>query len=195
MRMVEEPKRLRTEYDAASREATAAFGDGTVYVERLLRRARHIEIQVFADRHGNVIHLNERDCSLQRRHQKVIEEAPSPAVNPRLRSLMGEAAVQAARAVDYEGAGTVEFLLSDKGEFYFLEMNTRLQVEHPVTEPSQALILCTCSSQLRVSGLPLPIKQAEVGISGHAMEARLYAEDPSTGFLPSIGPIAPFRYA
>ena len=130
MRMVEEPKRLRAEYDAASREATAAFGDGTVYVERLLRRARHIEIQVFADRHGNVIHLNERDCSLQRRHQKVIEEAPSPAVGPRLRSLMGEAAVQAARAVDYEGAGTVEFLLSDKGEFYFLEMNTRLQVEH-----------------------------------------------------------------
>jgi len=191
MRMVEEPKRLRTEYDAASREATAAFGDGTVYVERLLRKARHIEIQVFADRHGTVIHLNERDCSLQRRHQKVIEEAPSPAVNPRLRSLMGEAAVQAARAVDYEGAGTVEFLLSDKGEFYFLEMNTRLQVEHPVTELITGLDLV--HMQLSVAaGLPLPIKQSEVGISGHAMEARLYAEDPSSGFLPSIGPIARF---
>ena len=134
MRVVNEPKLLRTEYQAASREATAAFGNGTVYVESLLRGARHIEIQIFADSHGNVIHLNERDCSLQRRHQKVIEEAPSPAVDPELREKMGDAAIQAARAVNYEGAGTVEFLLSSQNEFYFLEMNTRLQVEHPVTE-------------------------------------------------------------
>ena len=129
MRAVSEPKMLRTEYEAASREASAAFGDGTIYVERLLVGARHIEVQVLADSHGNCIHLNERDCSLQRRHQKVIEEAPSPVVNAELREAMGAAAVMAAKAVDYEGAGTVEFLLSDRGDFFFLEMNTRLQVE------------------------------------------------------------------
>ena len=191
MRVVEEPKLLRSEYQAASREATAAFGDGTVYVESLLRGARHIEIQIFADSHGNIIHLNERDCSLQRRHQKVIEEAPSPAVNPELRRRMGAAAIEAARAVNYEGAGTVEFLLSQRNEFFFLEMNTRLQVEHPVTELITGLDLV--HMQLMVAaGNKLKLSQSDVPITGHAMEARIYAEDPSTGFLPSIGPIARF---
>ena len=191
MRVVEEPKLLRSEYQAASREATAAFGDGTVYVESLLRGARHIEIQIFADSHGNIIHLNERDCSLQRRHQKLIEEAPSPAVNPELRRRMGAAAIEAARAVNYEGAGTVEFLLSQRNEFFFLEMNTRLQVEHPVTELITGLDLV--HMQLMVAaGNRLKLSQSDVPITGHAMEARIYAEDPSTGFLPSIGPIARF---
>ena len=191
MRVVEEPKLLRSEYQAASREATAAFGDGTVYVESLLRGARHIEIQIFADSHGNIIHLNERDCSLQRRHQKVIEEAPSPAVNSELRRRMGAAAIEAARAVNYEGAGTVEFLLSQRNEFFFLEMNTRLQVEHPVTELITGLDLV--HMQLMVAaGNKLKLSQSDVPITGHAMEARIYAEDPSTGFLPSIGPIARF---
>jgi len=191
MRVVNEPKLLRTEYQAASREATAAFGNGTVYVESLLRGARHIEIQIFADSHGNVIHLNERDCSLQRRHQKVIEEAPSPAVDPELREKMGDAAIQAARAVNYEGAGTVEFLLSSQKEFYFLEMNTRLQVEHPVTELVTGLDLVHMQL-MTAAGIELQLSQDEVSLSGHAMEARIYAEDPSTGFLPSIGPIARF---
>ena len=191
MRVVNEPKLLRTEYQAASREATAAFGNGTVYVESLLRGARHIEIQIFADSHGNVIHLNERDCSLQRRHQKVIEEAPSPAVDPELREKMGDAAIQAARAVNYEGAGTVEFLLSPQKEFYFLEMNTRLQVEHPVTELVTGLDLVHMQL-MTAAGIELQLSQDEVSLSGHAMEARIYAEDPSTGFLPSIGPIARF---
>ena len=192
MRAVKEPKLLRMEYEAASREATAAFGDGTVYVETLLSGARHIEIQIFADSHGNIIHLNERDCSLQRRHQKVIEEAPSPAMNTDLRKRMGNAAIDAARAVNYEGAGTVEFLLSSNNDFFFLEMNTRLQVEHPVTELITGLDLV--HMQLRVaSGQELQIGQDEVGITGHSIEARLYAEDPSVGFLPSIGMIAKFQ--
>jgi len=141
MRAVHEPKMLRTEYEAASREASAAFGDGTIYVERLLSGARHVEVQILADSHGNCIHLNERDCSLQRRHQKVIEESPSPAVDHQLRQVMGDTAVTAAKAVDYIGAGTVEFMLSPKGDFYFLEMNTRLQVEHPVTEMTTGIDL------------------------------------------------------
>ena len=162
-----------------------------MYVESLLGGARHIEIQIFADSHGNVIHLNERDCSLQRRHQKVIEEAPSPAVDPELREKMGIAAIQAARAVNYEGAGTVEFLLSPQKEFYFLEMNTRLQVEHPVTELVTGLDLVHMQL-MAAAGIELQLSQDEVSLSGHAMEARIYAEDPSTGFLPSIGPIARF---
>ena len=183
---------LRTEYEAAAREATAAFGDGTVYVERLLKGARHVEIQVLADSHGNCIHLNERDCSLQRRHQKVIEEAPSPAVTPTIREAMGEAAVQAAKAVDYEGAGTVEFLLSDRGEFFFLEMNTRLQVEHPVTEMITGIDIVQKQFEV-AAGLPLGLSQSDIGITGHAMEARIYAEDPSKGFLPAIGDLAMWR--
>ena len=192
MRSVHEPKMLRTEYEAAAREATAAFGDGTVYVERLLTGARHIEIQVLADSYGNCIHLNERDCSLQRRHQKVIEEAPSPAVTPSIRAAMGEAAVQAAKAVNYEGAGTVEFLLSNNGQFFFLEMNTRIQVEHPVTEMITGVDIVQKQFEV-AAGMPIGISQSDVGITGHSMEARIYAEDPSKGFLPAIGPLAMWR--
>ena len=192
MRAVNEPKMLRTEYEAASREASAAFGDGTIYVERLLVGARHIEIQVLADSHGNCIHLNERDCSLQRRHQKVIEEAPSPVVNANLREAMGAAAVRAAQAVDYEGAGTVEFLLSNRGDFFFLEMNTRLQVEHPVTEMITGVDLVLKQFEV-AAGMPLGLTQSDIGITGHSMEARIYAEDPSKGFLPAIGDLAMWR--
>ena len=192
MRVVHEPKMLRTEYEAAAREASAAFGDGTVYVERLLTGARHIEIQVLADKHGNCIHLNERDCSLQRRHQKVIEEAPSTAVSNDLRKAMGESAVLAAMAVDYVGAGTVELLLSPNGQFYFLEMNTRLQVEHPVTEMITGIDLV--QKQLEIaSGMNLGISQNSIGINGHSIEARIYAEDAKKGFLPSIGSLGIWR--
>ena len=192
MRAVSEPKMLRTEYEAASRGASAAFGDGTIYVERLLVGARHIEVQVLADSHGNCIHLNERDCSLQRRHQKVIEEAPSPVVNAELREAMGAAAVMAAKAVDYEGAGTVEFLLSDRGDFFFLEMNTRLQVEHPVTEMITGVDLVLKQFEV-AAGMTLGLTQSDIGITGHSMEARIYAEDPSKGFLPAIGDLAMWR--
>ena len=192
MRAVQEPKMLRTEYEAASREASTAFGDGTIYVESLLTGARHIEVQILADSHGNCIHLNERDCSLQRRHQKIIEEAPSPVVNHELRQAMGVAAVKAAESVGYEGAGTVEFLLSAKGEFYFLEMNTRLQVEHPVTEMTTGIDLVLKQFEV-AAGLPLDTIQADVGISGHAIEARVYAEDASRGFLPCVGRLATWK--
>ncbi|MCH1591892.1 MAG: ATP-grasp domain-containing protein [Candidatus Thalassarchaeaceae archaeon] len=192
MRIVREPKMLRTEYEAAAREASAAFGDGTVYVERLLTGARHIEIQILADKLGNCIHLNERDCSLQRRHQKVIEEAPSSVVSEDLRRSMGESAVLAAKSVNYVGAGTVELLLSANGEFYFLEMNTRLQVEHPITEMITGIDLV--QKQLEIaSGLPIGIRQESIGISGHSIEARIYAEDAKRGFLPSIGKLAVWR--
>ncbi len=189
MRAVHEPKMLRTEYEAASREASAAFGDGTIYVERLLSGARHVEVQILADSHGNCIHLNERDCSLQRRHQKVIEESPSPAVDHQLRQVMGDTAVTAAKAVDYIGAGTVEFMLSPKGDFYFLEMNTRLQVEHPVTEMTTGIDLVQKQFEV-AAGLQLGIAQSDVGMSGHAIEARIYAEDASKGFLPVVGRLA-----
>ena len=192
MRAVHEPKMLRTEYEAAAREASAAFGDGTVYVERLLTGSRHVEIQVLCDRYGNSIHLNERDCSLQRRHQKVIEEAPSPAVTAEIRNSMGIAAIRAAEAVNYEGAGTVEFLLTSKGEFFFLEMNTRLQVEHPVTELITGIDLVQKQFEV-AAGLPLEISQDDIGITGHSIEARIYAEDVSKGFLPAIGKLAMWR--
>jgi len=192
MRAVHEPKMLRTEYEAAAREASAAFGDGTVYVERLLTGARHVEIQVLCDQHGNSIHLNERDCSLQRRHQKVIEEAPSPAVTPEIRNAMGLAAIKAAEAVNYEGAGTVEFLLTSKGKFFFLEMNTRLQVEHPVTELITGIDLVQKQFEV-AAGLSLEVSQQDIRITGHAIEARIYAEDVSKGFLPAIGKLAMWR--
>jgi acetyl/propionyl-CoA carboxylase alpha subunit len=192
MRAVHEPKMLRTEYEAAAREASAAFGDGTVYVERLLTGSRHVEIQVLCDKYGNSVHLNERDCSLQRRHQKVIEEAPSPAVNSEIRDAMGTAAIRAAKAVNYEGAGTVEFLLTPKGEFYFLEMNTRLQVEHPVTELITGIDLVQKQFEV-AAGLPLEISQNNIGITGHSIEARIYAEDVSKGFLPAIGKLAMWK--
>jgi 3-methylcrotonyl-CoA carboxylase alpha subunit len=180
---------------AARREATAAFGDGTLYVERLIARPRHVEIQVFADAHGNVVHLFERECSVQRRHQKVIEESPSPAVTPALRARMAEAAVAAARAARYRNAGTIEFLVDGEGDnarFYFLEMNTRLQVEHPVTEAVAGVDLVR--AQLIVAdGGRLPWAQEALSQRGHAVECRVYAEDPAHGFLPQAGPLLLYR--
>jgi acetyl-CoA carboxylase biotin carboxylase subunit len=180
---------------AARREALGAFGDGRLYVERFIERPRHVEIQVFGDTHDHVIHLFERECSLQRRHQKIVEESPSPALTPALRGLMGEAAVAAARAASYRNAGTIEFLVEGDGDsarFYFLEMNTRLQVEHPVTEAVTGTDLVR--GQLTVAaGGPLPWKQASLTQRGHAIECRIYAEDPSNGFLPQAGPLQTYR--
>ncbi len=206
MRLVSDEPAFVAAFDGARREATAAFGDGTVYLEKAIQRPRHIEIQVFGDTHGNLVHLGERDCSIQRRHQKVIEEAPSPVVSAELRARMGAAAVAAARAVDYVGAGTCEFLLGQEterpgftpgrgndGGFYFLEMNTRLQVEHPVTEMIYGLDLVAW--QLDVAeGKPLPLTQDKLDARrrGHAVECRIYAEDP-VKFLPSPGRITHLR--
>ena len=192
MRLVREPRNLQREYAAASREATTSFGDGTIYVERLLEKPCHVEAQVLTDTLGNAIHLFERECSIQRRHQKVVEEAPSPVLDEPTRKRMGEAAVNAARAVDYEGAGTVEFMLSEDGDFHFLEMNTRLQVEHPITECISGVDLVV--EQIRVAaGLPLLLAQSDLSIRGHAIEVRIYAENPANDFLPAIGPLAMFR--
>jgi acetyl-CoA carboxylase biotin carboxylase subunit len=187
MRVVEEAGALERAFEAARREAEAAFGDGSVYVEKYLGRPRHVEIQILGDSHGNVVHLAERECSIQRRHQKLVEEAPSAVLSPVERAAMGEAAVRAAQAVSYRGAGTVEFLYQD-GEFFFLEMNTRLQVEHTVTELVTGLDLVHW--QLRVaSGEPLTFSQDDVSITGHAVECRITSEDPERGFLPSTGVI------
>ncbi|MEM7355542.1 MAG: biotin carboxylase N-terminal domain-containing protein [Acidobacteriota bacterium] len=189
MRTVSDASLLAEALAAAAREAEAAFGDGALLIERLLSAARHVEVQVFGDAHGNVVHLFERDCSLQRRHQKVFEESPSPAVDAQLRARMGEAAVMLARAVEYRGAGTVEFLLAANGEFFFLEMNTRLQVEHPVTEAVTGLDLVRLQVEV-AQGLPLSFEQDRAALSGHAIEARLYAEDPANEFLPVTGTVA-----
>ncbi len=193
MRLVASGLELPAAFDGARREAGAAFGDDTVYLEKAIIRPRHIEIQVFGDSHGNVVYLGERDCSIQRRHQKVIEEAPSPVVSAELRARMGAAAVAAARSVDYVGAGTCEFLLGDDGGFYFLEMNTRLQVEHPVTEMIYGVDLVAW--QLEVAeGNPLPLTQEQLDARrrGHSLECRIYAEDP-VKFLPSPGRITHLR--
>ena len=188
MRLVRAPAELQQGIEGARREATSAFGDGTLMLERLIDNGRHIEIQVFADAHGNAVYLGERDCTAQRRRQKVIEEAPSPVVTPAMREAMGKDAVAAALAVGYQGAGTVEFIVDDKLNHYFLEMNTRLQVEHPVTEMVTGYDLVEW--QLRVAGgESLPAKQSDITLKGHAIEARLYVEDPYTGFAPQTGTV------
>lgn len=194
MRVVTDANEIPAQLKSARQEAASAFGSDELILERAVMEPRHVEIQVFGDRHGNVIHLGERDCSVQRRHQKVVEEAPSPAVDATLRAQMGEAAVNAAKACNYVGAGTVEFLLAPNGEFYFLEMNTRLQVEHPVTElvTGQDLV----AWQIRVArGEPLPLQQDQVTLSGHAIEVRLYAEDPAQNYMPQTGKILHWRPA
>ncbi|NJD20466.1 MAG: acetyl-CoA carboxylase biotin carboxylase subunit [Gemmatimonadetes bacterium] len=191
MRAVRTPEELPRAFDAAQREAQSAFGDGSVYLERYLTRPRHVEIQVLGDEHGRVIHLGERECSIQRRHQKLVEEAPSAVLTPAEREAMGAAAVRAAEAGGYVGAGTVEFLYQD-GEFFFLEMNTRLQVEHPVTELVTGVDIVAW--QLRIaSGEPLPFAQGDVRLQGHAIECRLTSEDPFHGFLPSTGTVTHLR--
>lgn len=186
MRIVEKEADFESQMERAISEAINAFGDGAVFIEKYVASPRHIEIQVMADGHGNVIHLFERECSIQRRHQKVVEEAPSAVLTPELRAKMGEAAIKVAKACDYLGAGTVEFLLDENHNFYFLEMNTRLQVEHPVTELISGTDLVEL--QIRVArGEVLPIKQKDLKINGHALELRVYAEDPLNDFLPSVG--------
>ncbi len=177
---------------AAQNEAGAAFGDAGVYLEKLIVRPRHVEIQVFGDIHGRVVHLGERDCSIQRRHQKLVEETPSPALDSELRGRMGDAAVRAAAAIDYVGAGTVEFLLDASGEFFFIEMNTRIQVEHPVTEVATGIDLV--KEQIRVAqGAPLSIREGPLELRGHTIEFRINAEDPSRNFAPSPGTISTFH--
>ncbi|GFM84710.1 3-methylcrotonyl-CoA carboxylase subunit alpha [Pseudomonas cichorii] len=192
MKVVEKASELAEALASAQREAQSSFGDSRMLVEKYLLRPRHIEIQVFADQHGHCLYLNERDCSIQRRHQKVVEEAPAPGLSPQLRQTMGEAAVRAAQAIDYVGAGTVEFLLDSRGEFFFMEMNTRLQVEHPVTEFITGLDLVQW--QIRVArGETLPLTQEQVPLNGHAIEVRLYAEDPENDFLPATGTLNLYR--
>ncbi len=193
MRIVRVPEEFSEALESCRRESKAAFGDDRVLVERYLEHPRHIEIQIFADQHGNLIHLFERDCSVQRRHQKVLEEAPAPGLSTAQRDAMGRTALDAARAVGYVGAGTVEFIVAADGNFYFMEMNTRLQVEHPVTEmiTGQDLV----EWQLRIAAKePLPLKQTGLSIRGHALEARIYAEDPERGFIPSIGQLRHVSY-
>lgn len=188
MRIVEKPKDFKAALESAQAEAQNAFGDSRVFVERYITKPRHIEVQVFSDTHGNHLHLFERECSIQRRHQKIVEESPSPALDAKLRTSICETAVKIAKAIDYRGAGTVEFILDVDGSFFFLEMNTRLQVEHPVTElvTGQDLVKWQI---LVAEGKKLPLKQADLRQNGHAIEVRLYAEDPDNGFLPTTGTI------
>jgi 3-methylcrotonyl-CoA carboxylase alpha subunit len=191
MRIVEREADLDAAIAGARREAASSFGADRLLIERYLQRPRHIEIQVFADTHGNAVHLFERDCSLQRRHQKIVEEAPAPGIDPAMRAAMGEAAIAAARAVGYVGAGTVEFIV-EAGRFHFMEMNTRLQVEHPVTEAITGQDLVEWQFRVAAGGT-LPLTQDRLAIAGHAFEARLYAEDPARDFLPSVGRLRHLR--
>jgi acetyl-CoA carboxylase biotin carboxylase subunit len=187
MRVATDRVSLSNAIASARSEAAASFGDAGVYIEKYLKPIRHIEIQIMADSHGNVVHLGERDCSVQRRHQKLIEESPSPVITPEMRARMGAAAVQAARSINYEGAGTIEFIYAN-GDFYFMEMNTRIQVEHPVTEFITGIDLI--KEQIRVaSGMPLSFKQEDIKFNGHSIECRINAEDPDRNFLPSPGRI------
>ncbi len=194
MRVVEREEDTQEQMERAISEAMSAFGDGAVFIEKYVTSPRHIEIQVLGDTHGNIVYLFERECSIQRRHQKVVEEAPSAVLTPELRKAMGEAAVRVAQSCDYVGAGTVEFLLDDRLDFYFLEMNTRLQVEHPITEMITGVDLV--EMQIKVArGEHLPFQQADLSIKGHAMELRVYAEDPMNNFLPSVGTLTKYRPA
>ena len=186
MRRVDSPEEMESKFQQARSEALACFGDGQLYVEKLILNPKHIEFQILADRHGNVIHLGERDCSIQRKNQKLVEESPSKALTPELREAMGQAAVAAAKAAGYENAGTIEFVVDREGHFYFIEMNTRIQVEHPVTEMVTGLDLVR--EQLRIAaGLPLSVSQEEVVLRGHALECRINAEDPAQDFRPCPG--------
>ena len=192
MRIVREADHFEEQMDMAVSEAMSAFGDGSVFIERYVSSPRHIEIQVLGDNHGNIVHLFERDCSVQRRHQKVIEEAPSSVLTPQIRERMGQCAVDVARSCNYTGAGTVEFIMDENLDFYFLEMNTRLQVEHPVTEMITGIDLV--KEQIRVArGEALSFKQEDLAISGHAIEVRVYAEDPKNDFLPDIGTLQTYQ--
>lgn len=186
MRLVKEEKELEQSYRMARSEAKAAFGDDTVYMEKYIESPHHIEFQVLADNHGNVVHLFERECSVQRRHQKVIEETPSPLLTPQLREEMGKQAVAAAKSVNYSGAGTIEFLVDDNHNFYFLEMNTRLQVEHPITERVTGVDLVKAQINI-ANNQPIPFKQSDLFQYGHAIECRIYAEDPDNNFMPCPG--------
>lgn len=188
MRVAQTPDEFQASFQTAQKEAQMAFGDGTMYLEHFVEHPRHIEFQILADKYGNVIHLGERDCSIQRNHQKMIEESPCEVISDELRARMGEAAVKAAKAAGYENAGTIEFLLDKEGRFYFMEMNTRIQVEHPVTEWVTGVDLV--KEQIRIaSGLPLSCKQEDIQLTGHAIECRINAENPSKGFRPSPGTI------
>ncbi len=192
MRIVENEGEFQEQMERAVSEATSAFGDGSVFIEKYVTKPRHIEFQIFGDKHGNVIHLFERECSIQRRHQKVVEEAPSSILTPELRKRMGEAAVNVGQSCGYYGAGTVEFILDDNLNFYFLEMNTRLQVEHPVTEMVTGIDLVKL--QIRVAqGEKIPFKQEDLKLNGHAIEVRVYAEDPANNFLPDIGTLQTYK--
>ncbi len=192
MRVVEKEENITEQMERAISEAESAFGDGSVFIEKYVSSPRHIEIQVLADSHGNIVHLFERECSVQRRHQKVVEEAPSSVLTPEIRKKMGEAAVKVAKACDYLGAGTVEFLLDDQKNFYFLEMNTRLQVEHPVTEMISGVDLV--EQQIKIArGETISFSQEDLEINGHALELRVYAEDPLNGFAPSIGTLEVYK--
>ena len=193
MRVSNSPEEFERCFRTAQKEAQMAFGDGTMYLEHFVRHPRHVEFQILADTFGNVIHLGERDCSVQRNHQKLIEESPCTAISPKLRKAMGRAAVKAAKAVGYTNAGTVEFLLEKSEKFYFMEMNTRIQVEHPVTEWVTGLDLI--KEQIRIaSGLPLRIKQEDIRLTGHAIECRINAEDPKKNFRPSPGEITELHF-
>lgn len=188
MRIVEKFEDFEENFNTAQRESVNAFADDTMYIEKYIQSPRHIEFQILADKHGNVVHLGERDCSIQRKHQKVVEESPSAAINSELRARMGAMAVRAAKAVGYENAGTIEFLLDKNGEFYFMEMNTRIQVEHPVTEMVTGLDLI--KEQIAIAeGLPLSVKQEDIHVTGHAIECRINAENPEKNFMPCPGVI------
>ena len=192
MRIVNNEAEFEEQMERAISEAISAFGDGSVFIEKYVTQPRHIEFQIFGDQHGNVIHLFERECSIQRRHQKVIEEAPSSILTPELRAKMGKAAVDVAKAANYYNAGTVEFIVDENKNFYFLEMNTRLQVEHPVTEQITGLDLVKLQIKI-AEGEKLPFKQEDLSIHGHAIEVRVYAEDPANNFLPDIGTLKTYR--